>query len=249
MHVDDDRLVGASPCAHDPATALFVLRDGSYVPTPADLDRWRGALAAAGFRRLRTGALAPRQAAAAAAAGMVEVQELMLLAASCALRSAGVPVAPTSTARARPGRPQCVRMRRAVPRRMARLAAVDGAAFGAGWALTGEQLADVVHATPHARLWVATSRRRGGDVLGFVITGWGGGAGYVQRLAVHPDHHRLGIGAGLLDAAVRDLCRRDVTRVYVNTDVHNTAAIELYRRAGFVELPERLMVFEGPTAP
>ena len=54
----------------------------------------------------------------------------------------------------------------------------------------------------------------------------------VDRLAVHPDHFRRGIGTALLE----DMHRReaDARRIEVLTSTGNTPAISLYLRAGYV---------------
>ena len=68
----------------------------------------------------------------------------------------------------------------------------------------------------------------------------------MQRLAVHPDAHRNGVATDLLVDSLRWMRRARLQRVFVNTHVHNVAALTLYRAHGFAELPDRLRVFEGP---
>jgi ribosomal protein S18 acetylase RimI-like enzyme len=83
-------------------------------------------------------------------------------------------------------------------------------------------------------------------VVGFLISGRAARTGYVQRLAVHPDAHRNGVATALLVDSLQWMRRARLQRVFVNTHVENVAALTLYRAHGFVELPERLRVFEGP---
>ena len=54
----------------------------------------------------------------------------------------------------------------------------------------------------------------------------------VDRLAVHPDHFRRGIGASLL-RALHDR-EADARRIEVMTSTGNTPAISLYLRSGYV---------------
>lgn len=54
----------------------------------------------------------------------------------------------------------------------------------------------------------------------------------VDRLAVHPDHFRRGIGAALLQAL--DDREADARRIEVMTSTGNTPATSLYLRAGYV---------------
>ena len=79
--------------------------------------------------------------------------------------------------------------------------------------------------------------------------GRAGRTGYVQRLAVHPDQHRRGVATALLADALTWMQRWRADRVLVNTHVDNEPALALYRRLGFVDLPDRLRVYEGPTGP
>ena len=62
---------------------------------------------------------------------------------------------------------------------------------------------------------------------------------------MHPDAHRRGLATDLLIDSMRWMHRARLQRVFVNTHVDNVGALALYRAHGFVELPERLRVFEG----
>ena len=73
-----------------------------------------------------------------------------------------------------------------------RVLTVDAAAFPSFWRLDGPGLADALAATPSARFRVASDRRRGRSIVGYAVTGRAGPRGYLQRLAVHPDHQRGG---------------------------------------------------------
>ena len=71
-------------------------------------------------------------------------------------------------------------------------AAVDRAAFGAGWGHDAAELAEICRATPvhAARYRLATPRRRGiagrATLVAFAIAGASSEHGYLQRLAVDP---------------------------------------------------------------
>ena len=54
----------------------------------------------------------------------------------------------------------------------------------------------------------------------------------VDRLAVHPDHFRRGIGRALLDEL--ELRESDARRIEVMTSTGNTPATSLYLRSGYV---------------
>lgn len=216
----------AHRCPGDPTMAQIVVLDGTAIPTPEHWHRWMRTLADHGFVAVRTGALAPRQAGPAERAGLRLVQELSLL-------DAAAPFEITPTAH---------RTHRLRAGDLATAADIDRSAFGDTWALDATMLADIRQATPAHRARVV---RVDGHPVGFLISGRAARVGYVQRLAVHPSAHRQGIATSLLIDGLRWMRRARVRRAFVNTHVENAAALELYRRHGFVELPERLRVYEG----
>lgn len=217
----------AQASALDPTMAYVTILDGSLVPTSHHWSQWTSILAAAGYERLRTGALSPRQAEQATRAGFTAVQELALL--ELVLVD-------------RPDRPR-VRTHRLTSGQWRRAADIDRAAFGTQWCLDAAMLDEIRRATPHHRARVVTDSR--GEPSGFLLSGRADRTGYVQRLAVAPHDQRRGLATALLADSLRWMQRADVTRVYVNTHVDNTAALELYRRHGFEVLGDRLCVFEG----
>jgi ribosomal protein S18 acetylase RimI-like enzyme len=217
----------AHPCAGHPDMAQIVVLNGTAIPTPEHFRVWSAALAELGFTHLRTGALSPRQAAQADRAGLRCVQELALL-------DVDAPFGITSTTH---------RTRRLRHHELDTIASIDLAAFGSNWALDAAMLADIRQATPSHR---ARTVSVDGVVVGFLVSGRAARTGYVQRLAVSPTAHRQGIATTLLIDSFRWMRRGRVARAFVNTHVDNDAALELYTRHGFVALPERLRVYEGP---
>lgn len=215
----------ARPVPHRPTTAQLVLLGQHSLPTTGDLVRWLASLVDHGYQRVRTGALTPAGAHRFATIGFSVVQELVLL---------------------ELGRPSF----RHPPRRASRplrdtdladAAALDTAAFGLGWGMDAAGLADVCLATPSYRGRIV---EQAGSPIAVAISGRDAELGFIQRLAVHPDHQRRGHGDALVADALRWMGRGRVRRVLVNTHVDNTAARRLYARHGFVELPDRLMVSE-----
>ncbi|MGD9998998.1 MAG: GNAT family N-acetyltransferase [Ilumatobacteraceae bacterium] len=227
------RDAGLSARAHAyaavPGMALVIVPDGSVVPAPEHFHVWSAALGRRGFTALRTGALSTRQAEQAERAGLRCVQELALL----------------EMHDPRPSTTVTRRTRRLRARHLAAAADIDRAAFGPEWWLDGAMLADVGRATPIHR-----SRIIGGPpgtaVGGFLVSGRAGRNGYIQRLAVRPDLQRRGLATDLMNDALQWMHRARLQRSYVNTHVGNEPALDLYRGLGFVELSERLRVFEGP---
>lgn len=126
---------------------------------------------------------------------------------------------------------------------MSAAARVDLAAFGPLWALDTDALRAAAHATGRSR-----SRRIAGPeepVIAHALTGVSDDIGYLQRLAVHPGHRRRGLADALVVDALDWIERLGCRRAVVNTSVTNTAALGLYRRHGFDDLPERLVVAES----
>lgn len=207
----------------EPGVVQLVLLDHQMVPTPDDVAGWVEDARRHGASTVRTSALFPSSSPAFVAAGFVTIDRLALLARELH------PDPPRRSGRTR-------RMRsRDVP-----LAAeIDRAAFGERWANDAEALDEIGPATPHHRARVV-----GRPAVGFAISGRAGRTGYVQRLAVRPDHQRAGIGRTLLDDALGWMVRHAVHTALVNTGVGNEPALALYRSAGFRRRPDELVVME-----
>lgn len=119
--------------------------------------------------------------------------------------------------------------------------AVDAAAFDPFWRFDRDGLADARTATPTHRFRVAVV---GGDVVGYHVTGRAGTLGYLQRLAVDPSVHGLGIGTALIGDALHWCRRHGCASVLVNTQEANRRALGLYEHLGFVPEPYGLAVLE-----
>lgn len=176
-----------------------------------------------GYERALTGALAERERSGFLSAGFEPHEQLHLLAHDLQ----DLPDAPN------------VRLRRGwLPDRDAALA-VDSAAFPAFWRLDKAGLREAIDATPVARFRVGTD---GGAVVGYTVTGRAGTRGYVQRVAVHPDHAGRGFGRALVLDGLRWLRTRKADQAVVNTQAGNERALDLYQRLGFRLQPSGLLV-------
>jgi ribosomal protein S18 acetylase RimI-like enzyme len=120
---------------------------------------------------------------------------------------------------------------------------VDDAAFDGFWRLGAGGLCDAVDATPIARFRVGRVARR---VVAYAITGRADGQGYLQRVAVDPAYRRRGWGRTLVADGLGWLWHHGCTRAFVNTQMHNDAAVALYESFGFRRLPDGLCVFGRP---
>lgn len=220
----------AQVSAVDPAMAYLTILDGALVPAADHWRQWKDAAAGAGFSRVRTGALTPRQAEQASRAGLTAVQELALLELVLVDRPAAV-------------EPDTRRLR---SRHWGPVETIDRQAFGPLWCLDASMLDDITRATPNHRARIVSGdARHGNDPVGFLLSGSADSTGYIQRLAVSPSAQRQGAATALVIDALRWMHRARINRVYVNTHVENTGALQLYRRHGFETLPEGLTVFEG----
>ncbi|MEA3020848.1 MAG: hypothetical protein QOI47_2372 [Actinomycetota bacterium] len=196
-------------------------------PTVAMVEHACGVLEGHGYERALTGALAEREQRGFVAAGFEPHEQLHLLSHDLVR----IPDAPPA------------RLRRAWSRDRADALAIDAAAFPPFWRLDRDGLREAIDATPAARFRVAVTD---GEVVGYAVTGRAGRRGYVQRLAVHPDHTGAGLGAALVVDGLGWLRARHAELAVVNTQVGNQRAVDLYLRLGFVLEPSGLVVLARP---
>jgi GNAT superfamily N-acetyltransferase len=217
-----------------------VLLDHHMVPTDADIGGWLDAAAARGARTIRTGALFPDSSPVFVAAGFRVVETLTLL-----RRPIGNRPAPLAPPTGRGFGHEGLRLRRLRRTQLDDAAALDARSFVGSWPNDAAAIRDIMDATPQHRSRVAML---GGRMVGFSVNGRAGRVGYIQRLAVDPDVRRRGVGRVLVVDALTWMHRRQLDDALVNTGSDNTAALELYRGLGFVELPEPLLVLERDLA-
>lgn len=217
------------PWRGDACVAYLAPVAGTPPPT-ASMVRWCcDLLAARGYARAVTGALAEAEQAGFAAAGFEVREHLHLLAHDLA-------EIPPPT----PG----VRLRRGF--RFDRQAALDADAdaFQPFWRLDRAGFAEALDATPLSRFTIAlgpgTVRHR--PVVGYAVSGFAGRQGYLQRLAVRPGAQGAGLGRALVVDSLAWMRRRRAERAVVNTQVGNDRALALYARLGFRLEPSGLTV-------
>jgi ribosomal protein S18 acetylase RimI-like enzyme len=73
----------------------------------------------------------------------------------------------------------------------------------------------------------------GGELAGSVMVGYEGHRGWVNYLAVHPDHQRQGLGRLLMGEAERRLRELGCAKVNLQIRASNKAAVEFYRHIGY----------------
>ncbi|HEX2046716.1 MAG TPA: GNAT family N-acetyltransferase [Acidimicrobiales bacterium] len=195
-------------------------------PSVDFLRRCLDTLAARGYTRVLTSALAPPEQAGFLSLGFEEYERLHLL--SHDLHD--IP---------RPDREVAKLLRRGRRGDWPAVLAVDASAFSPFWRLDAAGLHEAIEATPATRFRIAA---HGGDVLAYSVTGLSATQGYLQRLAVHPGHRREGLGRSLGLDGLRWLRRKGVTEVVVNTQLGNEPALALYLSLGFRVEPMQLSV-------
>jgi GNAT superfamily N-acetyltransferase len=192
-------------------------------PSRSFLERCVDRLAAQGYARVITPALAPAEQRSFLLAGFEPHEQLHLLAHDLF----DVPsVRRGATRRGRRGDKPAVLV-------------VDEAAFSSFWRLDRAGLQEALEAVPLTRFRVMAEQ---GGIAGYVIAGTAAPHGYLQRLAVAPDYQRQGRGLVLVADALRWMRRRGASRAVVNTQLGNEAALALYTRAGFRMQPGGLAV-------
>jgi ribosomal protein S18 acetylase RimI-like enzyme len=71
-------------------------------------------------------------------------------------------------------------------------------------------------------------------LVGSVMVGYDGHRGWINYLAVDPDHQRQGLGRVLMTEAERRLEHLGCPKVNLQVRSSNQAAVEFYRRIGYV---------------
>jgi len=71
------------------------------------------------------------------------------------------------------------------------------------------------------------------QLIGSVMVGYEGHRGWVNYLAVHPDHQRQGLGRLLMDEAERRLRDLGCAKVNLQVRASNETAREFYRQIGY----------------
>src|SRR4051812_1586277 len=74
-----------------------------------------------------------------------------------------------------------------------------------------------------------------GAVIGTVMAGYDGHRGWINYLAVDPEHRRRGIATALLNEAERMLRKLGCPKINLQVRFTNHAALDFYRRVGFSE--------------
>jgi ribosomal protein S18 acetylase RimI-like enzyme len=90
----------------------------------------------------------------------------------------------------------------------------------------------------------------GGLVMASVLVGYDGHRGWINYLAVHPEHQRRGHALALMNAAEERLLAAACPKINLQVRTSNTAVLDFYRHIGYlpddvVSLGKRL-IEDGP---
>jgi ribosomal protein S18 acetylase RimI-like enzyme len=217
------------PWAFEANVAHLVLYNQSQLPTPSDITEWISGLRTAGYDTIRTGAVGAQAGARFERLGFEAIQSLVLL----ENKNVG-----SFTTALHKGAGGVTRLATDDDHDASR---VDVAAFGAGWCIDRVGIGDVRSATPRHRARAVRSNKQ---LIAYAISGRDGRNGYIQRLAVAPEHQLHGHGLSLVTDSLRWMARWRVRRALVNTHIGNEAALALYHRLGFTDLSDHLHVYE-----
>lgn len=121
-----------------------------------------------------------------------------------------------------------------------------------------------LHATSFARSWSAAEFEQllgaaeilatgaveadGGQICGLILSRLASDEAEVLTVAVDPLHRRRGIGSSLLARHLADLTTAGVSRLFLEVDSENLAALGLYARLGFRRVGERKNYYRAPEA-
>lgn len=214
-----------TPWRDEAATVHLALTATRRQPlSPGVLARTLDGLHRRGIRSVITAALAPGDQLVFVDAGFRTVERLYLLRHSL---DPLPPLLPIPTRRAR-------------RRDQEAALEVDRAAFLPFWQMDEVALSEALAATRSSRLRVLDGPD--GDVVAYAVCGRTASRGYVQRLAVHPDHEGLGYGRALLADGLHWLARWGARDALVNTQEGNERSRALYVRSGFQLQPVGLAV-------
>lgn len=131
-------------------------------------------------------------------------------------------------------------LRRATMADVAQIAAIETRAFADPWSTQG--FASLVEA-PEVYLVVSEVA---GRVTGYVVARYVADEGEIANLAVAPEARGQGLGAALLDAALREARARGVVMVYLEVRQSNDVARALYASRGFREVGRRKGYYRHP---
>jgi len=80
------------------------------------------------------------------------------------------------------------------------------------------------------------------DLLAYGIVGMTMRSSFLQRFAVHPEIQRSGLGTSMLESILKDMSKKKMISMKLNTQPQNVAAQKLYKNKGFLLSNQKLFV-------
>ena len=200
--------------------AYLVPLSPAHTLTVSVLAQARAELGTQGFDEVVTAAVGPPERAAFVRDGFVEREHLHLLHHPLT----GLPPRQWSWRRR-----ESVRVERGAGVDRGGILELDARTFDEFWCLDGAGLDDAMDATPGSRMRVV----RGERIIGYSVAGRAGAQGFLQRVAVDPDHEGCGIGRALVYDALRWMRGQGANVGWVNTQEANERARCLYEHLGY----------------
>jgi ribosomal-protein-alanine N-acetyltransferase len=127
------------------------------------------------------------------------------------------------------------------------LAQVHARAFDASWA--AEDIARLMAIMGGFAFIAEAADEDGGGIIGFILARAVGGEAEILTLAVAPWARRKGVGLALVGVAAEEAVRRGAAALFLEVAADNSAAIALYRAAGFEEAGFRRGYYARSGAP
>lgn len=140
---------------------------------------------------------------------------------------------------------QPVKVRAVRPWEVDLVLSLDQAAFEPKWWLHRSGYDEAVAATPRTRARVVAlpAWPKAAAIDAYLLSGFAGTQGFIQRLAVRPGSEGRGYARSLIEDAVRWMQQGGVTTISVNTHRENQRALALYERIGFTHASAGLTIW------
>jgi ribosomal-protein-alanine N-acetyltransferase len=130
-----------------------------------------------------------------------------------------------------------VNVRRAQPRDLPTLLALDASIFGPVWHKPVGNFEDAL-----VRSFTFTVAEEDGQLIGYQWSDKLQDHGHITRLAVRPDWENKGVGTRLLTEAMTTMVEAGVAWITLNTQESNLRSQRLYERHGFRSVDQRVAV-------
>jgi ribosomal-protein-alanine N-acetyltransferase len=139
------------------------------------------------------------------------------------------------------GHTEAVEIRGATRRDVDRIAEIERLCFTDPWSP-----ASFRSLVEDDRVFFRVAVGSAGAIVGYLVAWFVADEAEIANLAVDPPARGLGIGAALLDEAVREAVRRGTVAMYLEVRDSNAAARALYDAHGFAEVARRPRYYRRP---